>query len=121
MIPVAGILSPLEDLFTEILTWFHDTIGLPWAWSIVALTVCVRFLLVPVVIRQIQEASVALLDAPWLYTYVQTGVNTWTAQHFGAIWEAASLVQTGAGYEAALSILEHQGPYRAYAAAQQQD
>lgn len=71
--------------------------------------------------QMLGRGRVALLDAPWLYTYVQTGVNTWTAQHFGAIWEAASLVETGAGYEAALSILEHQGPYRAYAAAQQQD
>jgi YidC/Oxa1 family membrane protein insertase len=64
VIPVGGILSPLEDLFTEILTWFHDTIGLPWAWSIVALTVCVRFLLVPVVIRQIHSMQNLQAHAP---------------------------------------------------------
>lgn len=63
------------------------------------------------------RGRVLLLDAPWLYTYVQTGANTWTAQHFAAIWAAASLVEAPAGYDAALEALEAQGPYAAYAQA----
>ena len=42
---VAGILTPLEDLLTWILTSLHETVGLTWAWSIVALVVIVRILL----------------------------------------------------------------------------
>ena len=54
---VAGLLSPLENVLTELLTWLHDTGGLTWAWSIVALTVIVRVLLVPVAVRQIRGSS----------------------------------------------------------------
>ena len=52
---VASILQPLEDLLAWALTHLHDVIGLPWAWSIVALTVIVRFLLVPLTVRQIHS------------------------------------------------------------------
>jgi membrane protein insertase Oxa1/YidC/SpoIIIJ len=48
---VAGILTPLEDLLTWALTNLHETVGLSWAWSIVALTVIVRMLLVPLTVR----------------------------------------------------------------------
>jgi len=34
-----SILTPLENLMKSILDFFHGTIGLPWAWSIVALTI----------------------------------------------------------------------------------
>ena len=44
---LGGILSPLENVLTEVLIWLHETGGLSWAWSIVALTVIVRVLLVP--------------------------------------------------------------------------
>ena len=33
----------------------HGTIGLPWAWAIVALTVIVRMLLVPLTVKQIHS------------------------------------------------------------------
>ena len=36
---VGGILTPLENILTDVLEWFHDSVGLTWAWSIVALTV----------------------------------------------------------------------------------
>nr|MBA2333035.1 hypothetical protein [Actinomycetota bacterium] len=52
---LAGILTPLEDLLTWALTHLHDTVGLPWAWSIVALVVIVRMLLVPLTVRQIHS------------------------------------------------------------------
>ena len=61
---VAGILSPIEDLLTEVLIWLHETGGLTWAWAIVALTVLVRFLLVPVAIRQIHSMQSLQIHAP---------------------------------------------------------
>jgi YidC/Oxa1 family membrane protein insertase len=61
---VAGILSPIENVLTEVLIWLHDTGGLSWAWSIVALVVLVRMLLVPVTIRQIHSMQSLQLHAP---------------------------------------------------------
>ena len=61
---VGGILSPLENVLTDVLTWLHDSVGLTWAWSIVALTVIVRMLLVPVAIRQIHSMQSLQLHAP---------------------------------------------------------
>lgn len=61
---VAGVLSPIENLLTEVLVWFHDTAGLTWAWSIVALTVVVRMLLVPLAIKQIHSMQSLQLHAP---------------------------------------------------------
>src|SRR5690242_20108072 len=48
-------LSPIEHLLRHVLDWIHGTIGLPWAWSIVALTVLVRVCLVPLAVRQIHS------------------------------------------------------------------
>jgi YidC/Oxa1 family membrane protein insertase len=61
---VGGVLSPLENVLTEVLTWLHETGGLSWAWSIVALTVIVRVLLVPVAIRQIHSMQSLQIHAP---------------------------------------------------------
>ena len=61
---VAGILTPLENVLTAILEWFHNSAGLPWAWSIVALVVCVRILLVPVTVRQIHSMQNLQMHAP---------------------------------------------------------
>jgi YidC/Oxa1 family membrane protein insertase len=61
---VGGILSPLENVLTEVLTWLHESGGLSWAWSIVALTVIVRMLLVPVAIRQIHSMQSLQIHAP---------------------------------------------------------
>ena len=61
---VGGILTPIENVLTEVLIWLHDTGGLTWAWSIVALTVIVRMLLVPVAIRQIHSMQSLQLHAP---------------------------------------------------------
>jgi YidC/Oxa1 family membrane protein insertase len=52
---VASLLGPIEDVLQEILEFFHTSVGLPWAWSIVALTVAVRMLLVPLTVRQIHS------------------------------------------------------------------
>ena len=48
-------LTPLEHAARHVLNWLHFTVGLPWAWSIVALTVIVRMLLVPLTVRQIHS------------------------------------------------------------------
>ncbi len=61
---VGGVLSPLENVLTDVLIWFHETVGLTWAWSIVALTVAVRVLLVPVAIRQIHSMQSLQIHAP---------------------------------------------------------
>ena len=45
-------------------TNLHDTVGLPWAWSIVALVVIVRMLLVPLTVRQIHSMQNLQAHAP---------------------------------------------------------
>ena len=61
---LGGVLSPLENVLTDVLVWLHETGGLTWAWSIVALTVIVRVLLVPVAIRQIHSMQSLQIHAP---------------------------------------------------------
>ena len=61
---VAGVLTPLENLLTAVLEWLHSSAGLPWAWSIVALTVIVRMLLVPLTVRQIHSMQNLQAHAP---------------------------------------------------------
>jgi YidC/Oxa1 family membrane protein insertase len=61
---LASPLQPLEDLLAWILTNLHDTIGLSWAWSIVALVVIVRMLLVPLTVRQIHSMQNLQAHAP---------------------------------------------------------
>ncbi|MGL6279076.1 MAG: YidC/Oxa1 family membrane protein insertase [Gaiella sp.] len=62
--PLSGLLTPIEDLLTSLLTWFHDSLGLPWAWSIVALVILVRMLLVPISVRQIHSMQNLQAHAP---------------------------------------------------------
>ena len=49
------IIGPLEHLARNVLDWIHTNLGLTWAWSIVALTVAVRMLLVPLTVKQIHS------------------------------------------------------------------
>jgi YidC/Oxa1 family membrane protein insertase len=63
---VAGILSPIEQPLTWLLETLHDTLGLPWAWAVVALTLIVRILLVPISIRQIHSMQRLQRYAPAL-------------------------------------------------------
>jgi YidC/Oxa1 family membrane protein insertase len=48
-------LTPLEDILRNILDWLHGSVGLTWAWAIVALTLMVRLLLVPLMVKQIHS------------------------------------------------------------------
>jgi YidC/Oxa1 family membrane protein insertase len=59
-----SILTPLENVMKSILDFFHGTVGLPWAWSIVALTILVRIALVPLMVRQIHSMQSLQVHAP---------------------------------------------------------
>ena len=63
---VAGILTPLEHALRDVLDWLgpHGAIGLPWGWSIVALTILVRIVLVPLTVRQIHSMQNLQAHAP---------------------------------------------------------
>jgi YidC/Oxa1 family membrane protein insertase len=52
-----AILDQLETVLRHVLEWLgpHGTVGLPWAWAIVALTVIVRILIVPLAVKQIHS------------------------------------------------------------------
>jgi YidC/Oxa1 family membrane protein insertase len=65
-VPIAGILSPLENVLRHILDWLgpHGAIGLPWAWSIVALTLIVRMIILPLTVRQIHSMQSLQRHAP---------------------------------------------------------
>jgi YidC/Oxa1 family membrane protein insertase len=64
MMVVASILTPWEHAMQHVLDWLHGTIGLSWAWSIVALTVIVRMILVPLTIKQIHSMQRLQQHAP---------------------------------------------------------
>jgi YidC/Oxa1 family membrane protein insertase len=57
------LLEPLEHLLRHILNGLHS-VGLPWAWSIVALTLLVRMLLVPLTVKQIHSMQNMQAHAP---------------------------------------------------------
>jgi YidC/Oxa1 family membrane protein insertase len=59
-----SILTPLENVMKSILDFFHSSVGLPWAWSIVAVTVVVRIALVPLMVRQIHSMQALQAHAP---------------------------------------------------------
>jgi YidC/Oxa1 family membrane protein insertase len=61
---VFSILSPLEDLMKSILDFLHGSVGLPWAWSIIALTILVRIVLVPLTVRQIHSMQALQAHGP---------------------------------------------------------
>ncbi len=52
MLVAANIFQPLIDVFQSVLTFFHNSVGVPWGWSIVLLTICVRAVLLPLTIKQ---------------------------------------------------------------------
>jgi len=61
---LASPLAPLENLLRSLLDFFHNSVGLPWGWSIVALTILVRICLVPLVVRQIHSMQNMQAHAP---------------------------------------------------------
>jgi YidC/Oxa1 family membrane protein insertase len=63
---VFSVLQPLEDAVRWLLDRFHYNLGLQWSWSIVATTVVVRVLLVPLTVKQIHSMQVMQRHAPAL-------------------------------------------------------
>src|SRR5215217_5319136 len=52
---LANIFQPLTNVFEAILTVFHDDIGLGWGLAIIALTVLIRSLLLPLTLKQLRS------------------------------------------------------------------
>jgi YidC/Oxa1 family membrane protein insertase len=52
MFVTANIFQPLIDIFESVLQFFHNHIGLSWGLSIVALTVLMRAILLPLTVKQ---------------------------------------------------------------------
>ena len=63
---VAGVLTPIENILADVIDFLgpHGPIGLPWPWAIVALTIIVRMLLVPLTVKQIHSMQNLQRHAP---------------------------------------------------------
>jgi YidC/Oxa1 family membrane protein insertase len=72
---LAGVLSPIENVLTVLLEWLHATGGLSWAWSIIALTLVVRVLIVPLTVKQIRSMQHLQAHAPQLKALQQKYKN----------------------------------------------
>src|SRR6201992_11281 len=57
LLVTANIFQPLIDVFESVLKFFHNSIGIPWGWAIVLLTICVRASVVPLTVRQIRSMA----------------------------------------------------------------
>jgi len=63
---VASITGPIQRPLLHLLEWLHSSIGLPWAWAIIALTILVRIVLVPLTVKQIHSMQKMQQHAPQL-------------------------------------------------------
>jgi YidC/Oxa1 family membrane protein insertase len=63
---LANVLQPLIDVFEQVLIFFHDSVGLGWGFSIVALTLVVRALLLPLTLKQVKSMQGLQKIAPQL-------------------------------------------------------
>jgi YidC/Oxa1 family membrane protein insertase len=63
---IFSVLTPIEDLLTGLLEFLHSSLGLPWGWAVVSLTLIVRILIVPVTVRQIHSMQELQAHAPEL-------------------------------------------------------
>ncbi|HEY8467558.1 MAG TPA: YidC/Oxa1 family membrane protein insertase [Solirubrobacterales bacterium] len=61
---VANVLQPLIDLAEAVILFFHDTVGLSWGLSIVALTFATRIVILPLSISQIRSMRALQAYAP---------------------------------------------------------
>ncbi|MEA2291350.1 MAG: YidC/Oxa1 family rane protein insertase [Solirubrobacteraceae bacterium] len=64
MLFYANVFQPLIDFFEAILKFFHDSLGLSWGWSIVAMTVIVRACLLPLTLKQFKSMQALAKHAP---------------------------------------------------------
>jgi len=63
---LGSILQPIEDVLSNVLSWLHGSLGLSWAWAIVALTILVRVVILPLTVKQIQSMQRLAQHAPEL-------------------------------------------------------
>jgi YidC/Oxa1 family membrane protein insertase len=61
---LANIFQPLIDIFGPILVFLHGIIGGSWGWSIIALTIVVRALLLPLAFKQMHSMQKLQQVAP---------------------------------------------------------
>lgn len=61
---ISPFFDPLKEFFRFILDWLHASGHLPWAWAIVALTVIVRIVIVPLTVKQIHSMQSLQMHAP---------------------------------------------------------
>ena len=54
-LPIANLVQPLIDVFDSVLVFFHDSVGLSWGFSIIALTIVVRTALIPLTLKQFKS------------------------------------------------------------------
>jgi YidC/Oxa1 family membrane protein insertase len=52
MLVSANIFQPLIDVFQAVIEFFHNSLTVPWGWSIVLLTVAIRAVLLPLTAKQ---------------------------------------------------------------------
>jgi YidC/Oxa1 family membrane protein insertase len=55
MLVLANILQPLIDLNEAILKFWHNTVGLGWGFSVVALTIVIRLAILPLTYKQVRS------------------------------------------------------------------
>jgi YidC/Oxa1 family membrane protein insertase len=58
------VIQPLIDLFEEVLVFFHDSVGLGWGTAIIALTITIRALLLPLTLKQVKSMQEMQRIAP---------------------------------------------------------
>jgi YidC/Oxa1 family membrane protein insertase len=68
-------LTPIENILTSLLEWLHASIGLPWAWAIIVLTLMVRMVILPLTIKQIRSMQRLQVHAPELKAIQQKYKN----------------------------------------------
>jgi len=66
MLLASNIFQPLIDFFEAFLKFFHDTVGLGWGASIIALTLVVRAALLPLTLRQFKSMQSLAAHQPEL-------------------------------------------------------
>src|SRR5438067_10325243 len=64
MLLLANIFQPLIDVFEAVLKFFHTSLGVPWGWSIVLLTVVIRAILIPLTVKQFHSMQKLQRVAP---------------------------------------------------------
>src|SRR5213082_3844664 len=66
MLVAANIFQPLITVFEAAMKFFHNSLGVPWGWSIVLLTVVIRAILLPLTVKQFHSMQKLQRVAPEL-------------------------------------------------------